>query len=147
MKSVEEIEKEILNEFNRLPDVDRKYAHLFQLGGQLPVMDPSLKNEQNKVEGCHSDLWFHLSSRDGKYYLTADSDSMVIKGVAALLARLVDGQNAAQIQKINLDFIDDIGIWKLPSERNNGLLAMLNHLKSQVRMTDLGALADSEEHS
>ena len=81
MKSVGEVEKEIVNEFNRLPDVDAKYAHLFHLGDQLPVMDPSLKNEQNIVEGCHSLLWFHLSSSKGKYYLTADSDSMVIMWV------------------------------------------------------------------
>lgn len=147
MKSVKEIEKEIVNEFSRLPDVDTKYTHLFQLGNQLSAMDPSLKNEQNKVEGCHSDLWFHLSSSEEKYYLSADSDSMVIKGVAALLVRIVDGRIAAEIQEINLDFLDEIGIWKLPSERNNGLLAMLTHLKSQVRMIDQGIEDNGEVYS
>ncbi len=136
MKSIEDIEQEIKDEFNRLPDVDTKYAYLFQVSERLPAMDLSLKNDQNKVVGCHSDLWFHLSSTEGKYHLSADSDSMVIKGIAALLVRLIEGRSAAEIQRINLDFIDETGIWKLPSERNNGLLAMLEHIQSQVNQAD-----------
>lgn len=134
MKSIKDIEQEIIDEFNHLPDVDAKFAHLFDISGQLPAMKPSFKNDHNKVDGCHSDLWFHLSSSDGKYHLSAESDSMVIKGIAALLVRLVNGRLAAEIQQISLDFIDEIGIWKLSSERNNGLLAMLRHLKTQVMM-------------
>jgi len=116
-----------------LNGVDSKYNHLFQLGEALPPMDPAMKNETSKVKGCQSELWFHLTVDKGKLTLNADSDSMVIKAIAALLARVVKDRSPVEIQNISLDFIDDLGIWKLPSERNNGLLAMLSHIKKQAK--------------
>jgi len=72
---------------------------------------------------------------------------MVIKGIAALLVRLIEGRSAAEIQRINLDFIDETGIWKLPSERNNGLLAMLEHIQSQVNQADDHKIVKVEDPS
>ena len=125
-------EQKIIEEFNALLDVDAKYMHLFQLGLDLRTLDPTLKTEANRVRGCQSDLWFHLECRDGHLYLSAESDSMVISGIAALLVRIVEGCRPEDIQAFNLDFIDQLEIWKLPSQRNNSLAAMLNHLKSEA---------------
>jgi len=136
MKPIKAVENDIIEEFQALPDVDAKYAHLFRLGDALPAMDPALKTNQNQVKGCQSTLWFHLSEDQGCLTLVADSDSMVIKGITALLARLIAGRSAEDIQAIGMDFIDEIKIWKLASERNNGLLAMLDHLKQQAKMME-----------
>jgi len=132
MKPIPAVEGEIIATFEALNTVDEKYALLFQLAEALPAMDPALKTEGNLVRGCQSKLWFHLSQEAGRFHLQADSDSQVIKGIAALLVRLVKGRTAAEIQTISLDFIDQIKIWKLPSERNNGLMAMLAHLHTRV---------------
>ena len=126
-------EQTIIEEFDALPDVDAKYMHLFQQGLDLPPMDPALKTEANRVRGCQSDLWFHLELQNGLLHLSAESDSMVISGIAALLVRLVEGCHPEDIQALNLDFIDQLEIWKLPSERNNSLVAMLDHLKKEAR--------------
>ena len=126
-------EEQILAEFEALPDVDAKYMHLFQQGIDLPPLDPALKTEANRVRGCQSDLWFHLESHDGRLHLAAESDSMVIQGLAALLVRIVDGCRPEVVEHLNLDFIDRLKIWKLPSERNNSLVAMLDHLKKKPR--------------
>ena len=126
-------EEEILAEFDALPDVDAKYMHLFQQGLDLPTLDPALKTEKNRVRGCQSDLWFHLDWKNGRLHLSAESDSMVISGIAALLVRLVEGCHPEDIEALNLDFIDQLDIWKLPSERNNSLVAMLDHLKTEAR--------------
>jgi cysteine desulfuration protein SufE len=112
--------------------VDAKYAYLLELSERLPPMDGGDQHAGNLVDGCQSKLWFLLKEEDGKFTLQADSDSFVIKGIAALLVRLVEGRSAAEIERISLDFIDRLNIWKLPSERNNGLVAMLNHIKEQV---------------
>jgi cysteine desulfuration protein SufE len=125
--------EEILAEFDALPDVDAKYMHLFQQGLDLPTLDPSLKTEVNKVRGCQSDLWFHLECQDGRLHLAAESDSMVISGIAALIARIVESCRPEDMEDLNLDFIDRLEIWKLPSERNNSLVAMLSHLKNEAR--------------
>ena len=124
---------EIIAEFGALPDVDAKYMHLFQLGLDLPPLDPALKTETNQVRGCQSDLWFHLESEDGQLHLVAESDSMVIQGIAALLVRIVEGCRPEEMESLSLDFIDQLEIWKLPSQRNNSLVAMLDHLKDSAR--------------
>ena len=133
MKSIKTIEQEIIDEFDNLADIDEKYLHLFELGYSLPEMDPSLKNEENLVNGCQSQLWFYLRNENGRLYLEADSDSLVIRGITALLARLISGRSPEEILLIKLDVIDALDIWKLASERNNGLRAMLDHLHQQAQ--------------
>ena len=134
MKTLQAVEREIITSFEALNTVDEKYALLFQLGEALPPMDPDLKTDANQVKGCQSSLWFILTQEAGLFHLQADSDSMVIKGIAALLVRLVEGRTAEEIQTINMDFIDQIKVWKLASERNNGLLSMLDHIHALARI-------------
>ncbi len=133
MQSIKEIENEIVREFDALPDIDAKYAHLFRLGEALPVMDPAFKNDDTLVRGCQSALWFYFSLDKGQCHLQADSDSMMIKGLAALFVRLINGQEPAAVVNISLDFIDRISVSKLASNRNNGLLTMLDHIKNEAK--------------
>ena len=133
MKTVKEVEKEIVEAFQKLSSVDAKYAYLFELAEDLPDMLPALKSNENLVSGCQSKLWFYLHEESGQFNLSADSDSMVIKGIAALLIQLVEGRTAEDISQITLDFIDELNILKLASARNNGLVAMLDHLHQQAR--------------
>jgi cysteine desulfuration protein SufE len=132
MASMKQVIEEIIAEFKAFENVDEIYIHLFQQGADLPEMDESLKTKENLVRGCQSTLWFHVTREGDRYYLQADSDSMVVKGIAALLVRITAGQTAEEIQKLNLDFLDRLNIWKLPSERNNGLIAMLEAVKDRV---------------
>ena len=132
--TLSDIEREIVASFNALNTVDDKYALLFQLGASLPPMDPSLKTDANLVKGCQSSLWFHFEQKDRCFHLEADSDSLVIKGIAAMMVNLIEGRTAEEILSISMDFIDQIKIWKLPSERHNGLMAMLNHVHAQARL-------------
>ena len=134
MKTLHAVEQEIIATFEALSTVDEKYTLLFQLGEDLPPMDPALKTDVNQVSGCQSKLWFHLHQDGDRFHLQADSDSMVIKGIAALLVRLVEGRTAEEIMEISMDFIDQIKIWKLASERNNGVLAMLDYIHALARI-------------
>jgi cysteine desulfuration protein SufE len=134
MNSVEAVSQEIVEEFEQFETVDEKYVHLFGLGEALPPMPPSLKNETTKVQGCQSDLWFWLSRDESGFHLQADSDSLIIKAIAALLIRVVENSDPADLSSLSLDFIDQLNIWKLASERNNGLLAMLDHLKQRAAL-------------
>ena len=144
MKSIQDIENEIIQAFDSLDTVDEKFAYLFKLGDDLPPMDPKLKTEENQVKGCQSTLWFHLTQQAGRFYLDADSDSMVIKGISALLAKLVEGRTAEEVLTINMGFIDKIKVWKLASDRNNGLMAMLDHIHSIARCEQPIPATDTE---
>ena len=138
MKTLKAAENEIIEAFENLPDIDAKYAHLFRLGEDMPAMAPSLKNDDTLVRGCQSKLWFYLDQDAGRCYLQADSDSMVIKGIAALLVRLIHGRRADEIKNISMNFIDKLEIWKLASNRNNGLMAMLEHIHNVARSLEQG---------
>lgn len=134
MASISTAEKEIINEFQQMESVDEKYATLFRIGESLPEMDPALKTDHNRVKGCQSTVWFYLrTDDDGRCYLSADSDSMVIKGITALLVRLIAGRKPDELLSISMDFLNQIEIWKLPSQRNSGLMAMLDHIKTDAR--------------
>jgi cysteine desulfuration protein SufE len=134
MKSIKQTEQEIIKEFEQYPDIESKYSYLFKIGNDLPEMDPSLKNKESLVKGCQSQLWFYLHMDGGKLNLQVDSDSMVIKGIGALLVRLVEGRQPEEIKDLSLDFIDRLNIWKLASDRNNGLMAMMSHLYGQAEL-------------
>ena len=138
-------EKEIIAEFNALPDVDAKYAHLFQLAESLPKMAPELKTDANLVKDCQSALWCCLEWRDGGVHLSADSESLVMKGIAALLMRIVEGCQLEDIKHLNLDVIDRLQIWKLASERNSSLKALLKHIKTQARDLQHRSAAERNE--
>lgn len=133
MKSIQAMEQEIIDEFSQFQGVDEKYAHLFQLGDALPEMDASFKDEAHRVRGCQSTVWFHFTQQEGRLYLQAESDSMVIKGVAALLVRLVNDRKPEELKHLSFGFIDQMKIWKLAAEKNNGLMAMLKHIQQQVK--------------
>ena len=133
MITIKEIENDITQEFVQLNTIDEKYIHLFKLGQSLPDMDPSFKTEAYQVKGCQSTVWFHITSEDGCMHLEADSDSMVIKGISALLMRLVKDRQPDEVLNINLDFLDNFGIWKLASQQNPGLTAILEHIHRHAK--------------
>lgn len=144
MKTIKEVEQEIIGEFQKRSSVDEKYTHLFSLGEQLPEMDPNLKTGENQVKGCESTVWFYLRNDQGRLNLEADSDSLVIKGIAALLARVISGRRPEELRAFSLDFINEIDVWKLPSQRNSGLMAMLSHIKNQAEIMERNAPANKE---
>ena len=143
-KTIEMREKEIIAEFVSFPDVDTKYMHLFQLGEHLPKMSANHKTKANLVKGCQSLLWFHFYTCEGRVYLEADSDSLVIKGIAAILVQLLTGLPPKEVETINMDFLDRLDIWKLASTRNTGLMAMLDHIKQKAHEMDK-SLSNNEE--
>ena len=130
MKTIEEIEREIVDEFSVFDDWMDKYAYLIELGSGLEGMDESHKTEENLIKGCQSRVWFHAELKDGRLFFTADSDAIITKGIAGLLIRVFSGQTPHDIVNANLDFIDKIGLTQhLSPTRSNGLLSMVKQIK------------------
>jgi len=131
MTSIQEIQTEIIEDFSFLPQWDERYAYLIELGQKLAPLDEAYKTEENLVRGCQSTVWLHRECRDGDVYLQADSDSLIVKGLAALLMEVFSGQPAKAILAAELTFFDQTGLNKhLSSQRANGLMAMLEQIKA-----------------
>ena len=128
--SVEEIEKEIVEEFELFDEWADKYQYIIELGQKLPDLDDKYKVDENKIKGCQSSVWLSCEEKDGRIFFNADSDSTFVKGEIALLIRVLSGQKPEDIIKTELKFIDEIGLRQhVAVTRANGLASMIKQMK------------------
>ncbi len=128
--SINEIQDEIIEEFDFFDDWMERYEYIIDLGKKLPLIDDSMKTEERLIKGCQSQVWLHAAQEDGKINFTADSDAVITKGIIALLVRVLSGQPAKEIAESELYFIDKIGLKEhLSLTRSNGLVSMVKQMK------------------
>jgi cysteine desulfuration protein SufE len=129
--NINKIQDEIVEEFSKLDDWLDKYEYLINLGKSLNLSDEKLKLEENLLNGCQSNVWIIAENLDGKIHYTADSDSLIIKGIISLLLRVLNEQNAQDIVDADLYFLDKIGLKSnLSPSRANGLVTILSQIKT-----------------
>lgn len=130
MKSIEDIQNEIVSEFSLYDDWMDKYNYLIEISRELPLINPALKVTDNLINGCQSKVWLNAEYSEGKITLTADSDAIITKGIIALLIRVFSERKPKEILDAELFFIDEIGLRQnLSPTRSNGLLSMIKQIK------------------
>ncbi len=128
--TINEIQDEIVEEFNEFDDWMDKYQLLIDLGGDLDELDAKYKTESNLIDGCQSRVWVQCDYENGIISLQADSDALIVKGIVALLIRVLSGHTPQEILDADLYFIDRIGLREhLSPTRSNGLLAMIKQIR------------------
>ena len=132
MKSmtIDQVQNEIIDEFSVFSDWMDKYAYLIELGNDLKDLDPKEKTDQNLIKGCQSRVWLVAELKDGKINYRGESDAVIVKGLVALLLRVVSCRTPQEIMESDLHFIDDLGLKQhLSPTRSNGLLAMVKQIR------------------
>ena len=128
--TINETQDEIIEEFSELDDWMDRYQLLIGLGNEQEPLDEQYKTDQNLIDGCQSRVWLQADYNNGKLFFTAESDALIVKGIVALLIRVLDNQTPADILSADLYFIEKIGLREhLSPTRSNGLLAMLKQMK------------------
>lgn len=128
--TINELQDEVIEEFSEFTDWMDKYQMLIDLGNELQPLAELYKTEQNLIEGCQSRVWLQCDEQNGKLFFTADSDALIVKGIIALLIRVVSNHTPKEIAQTDLYFIDRIGLREhLSPTRANGLLAMIKQMK------------------
>ncbi len=128
--TIEQVQQDIIEEFSIYEDWMDKYGYLIELGNELEDLDPTKKTDQNLIKGCQSRVWLVSEFRDGKIYFSGESDAVIVKGLVALLLRVVSGRTPAELLENELHFIDDLGLKQhLSPTRSNGLLAMVKQIR------------------
>ena len=128
--TIEEIQQEIIDDFSGFDDWMDKYQMLIDLGGEQEPLDEKYKTEDNLIDGCQSRVWLHAEYVDDKVVFSAESDALIVKGLVALLIRVLSGQTPDDILDADLHFISDIGLSDhLSPTRSNGLLAMIKQMR------------------
>lgn len=130
MATIDQIQQEIIDDFNLFDDWTGKYEYLIELGKELPLIDPQYKTEEYRIKGCQSQVWLHTDGKDGRLQFTADSDAIITKGMIALLVRVLTDQKPEDVAHAKLYFIDKIGLREhLSPTRSNGLVHMVERMK------------------
>ena len=142
MKTINELQDEVIEEFSDFEDWMDKYQLLIDLGNEQEPLDEKYKTEQNLIDGCQSRVWLQADMEDGNVVFQAESDALIVKGIIALLIKVVSGHTPDEILNSDLYFIEKIGLKEhLSPTRSNGLLAMVK----QMRMYALAFKAKQAE--
>jgi cysteine desulfuration protein SufE len=130
MKTIEEVQQEIIEEFSIFGDWMDKYAWLIELGNDLDPIDQTEKNDQNLIKGCQSRVWLVAEKENDLIHFRGESDAVIVKGLVALLLRVFSGRTPREILNSDLHFIDDLGLKQhLSPTRSNGLMAMVKQIR------------------
>lgn len=130
MKTINELQEEVVEEFADLEDWMDKYQLLIDMGSEQEALPEEYKTEQNLIDGCQSRVWLQADLVDGHIVFQAESDALIVKGIVALLVRVLSGHTPDEILNADLYFIEKIGLREhLSPTRSNGLLAMLKQMR------------------
>ena len=123
-------QQDIVDEFSVFDDWLDRYNYLIELGNDLPEIAPEYRSNEYLINGCQSKVWLHADLIDGKLVFKADSDAIIVKGIVALLVKLMNERTPSEILENDLFFIDGIGLRQnLSPTRSNGLLAMVKKMR------------------
>ena len=137
--SINEIQDEIIEEFSGFDDWMDKYQLLIDLGNEQEPLEEKYKTEQNLIDGCQSRVWLvadyveesgDRSQESGVIHFRAESDALIVKGIVALLIRVLSDHTPQEILDADLYFIEEIGLKEhLSPTRSNGLVAMVKQMR------------------
>ena len=126
----DKIQFQIIKEFTPLKEWFEKYEKLIEFGKNMPPMEEHYKTEENLMSGCQSSVWIISRLKNGKVIYQADSDTLIIKGIIAILLKVVNYQSPQDISSMDLGFLNDIGLSSnLSPSRANGLNSIVNYIK------------------
>ena len=133
--TINQTQDEIIAEFQELTDWMDRSASIIDLGNTLPLYPESEKIPANIIEGCQSRVWISAKLNDDKtIHFEADSDALIVKGIIALLLKVLNDRTPDEILDADLYFIEKIGLKEhLSPTRSNGLLAMVKQIHNYAR--------------
>lgn len=133
--TINNIQDEIIEEFDGIDDWMDRYAYIIELGATLPPFPDADKTPENLIEGCQSRVWIAANlDDDGTINFRADSDALIVKGIVALLLRVVNHHTPKEILDADLYFINKIGLSEhLSPTRSNGLVAMVRQMRNYAQ--------------
>ncbi|MBN2663743.1 MAG: SufE family protein [Bacteroidales bacterium] len=134
MKTIDQTQQEIVEEFSMFSDWMDKYEYIIDMGKNLEQLPDDFKKDEFLIPGCQSRVWLVPEFRDDKVFFKTDSDAIITKGIACLIVRIFNGRTKEEISKSKLFFIEKIGlVQNLSPTRANGLASMVDKIYRYVK--------------
>ncbi|MFT6685203.1 MAG: cysteine desulfuration protein SufE, partial [Bacteroidia bacterium] len=99
------IEQEYIEEFELFDDAMDKYEHIISIGNELPPLDEQYKRDELLVKGCQSKVWLRTFEANAKVYFEADSNTVITKGIIAMLVKVLSDLSPQEVVDHPLEFI------------------------------------------
>lgn len=134
-KTIEELQNELIEQFEPFDDWMDRYQLIIEMGDELPQITEQEKKDENLIEGCQSRVWIVCEAHDdGTLHFRADSDALIVKGIATMLLKIYDGQTPSAILNSPLFFIEKLNLTgHLSPTRSNGLFSMIQRIKTYAK--------------
>lgn len=130
MKSLQEVQAEVIEDFSMYDEWLDKYEYLIDLGRKLEAFPEELKTEDRLIKGCQSRVWLDTVVDGDRLYFRADSDAIITRGIISLLIGVYSGRTAREIADDDFSFVDSLGLREnLSPTRANGLASMIETLR------------------
>ncbi len=127
---VAEAQRAVIEEFRFFDDWMDRYQYLIDLGRRLPPFPDEHRNDDNKIRGCQSQVWFVAEQEDGRLEFQAISDAAIVSGLIAVLLRIYGGKRPQDILDTPVDFVSALNLEShLSPTRSNGLASMLEAIR------------------
>ena len=110
MNGIGAAQEALIREFQELGGGFEQYAYLIELATLLPAMAADKKTDERQVKGCQSHVWLDMCTCGGRFYVEADSDTYIIKGLLYLLKQLFDGQSLTEVATARIRFFEETEI-------------------------------------
>lgn len=136
----------ITETFEFFDDWEDRYRYLIELGRGLEGLDEGDRTEENRVQGCVSNVWMVTSVLEGspvRLEFRADSDAHIVRGLVAILLAVYSGRSPEQILAVDIRALFeelDLGSHLSPS-RSNGFFSMVERIRGTARGWAQGAHA------
>ncbi len=125
---------ELYETFDDLPEWDERYDFIIDLGRELPELPGNLQTAENVVEGCMSMVWLVMDMSEGgeSIEIQADSDSLIVKGLIAVLLAFYANKSANEIIESDVsEYLKKLGLNQhLSPQRRNGLFSMIKRINA-----------------
>lgn len=127
-------QRELIDEFSLFDDWMGRYEYLIDLGKQLNEFPDACKTDENKIQGCQSQVWIRSEMRDDRLHFVGTSDAAIVRGLIAVLFRVYNDRYPNEVLATKPDFVSEIGFAQhLSPTRSNGLHAMLEGIYTQAQ--------------
>ena len=131
MKSIQEIQEEIIDDFKSIGDGFEQYAYLIELACLQPPLPEEQRAEEHLVAGCISNVWLHMYSEENRFFLRGDSNTLIIKGILYLLEKILNGQPLPAVAGSTLFFLEETSVMDtFETSRRKGMKAVLTEIKA-----------------
>jgi cysteine desulfuration protein SufE len=139
---------ELYANFDQFDAWDDRYDYLIELGEELPELPAELKREEFKVQGCQSQVWLlarPLAGEPPRLEITADSDSLIVRGIIAILLLCYSGRSVEDILAFDVRAVlERIGLSRhLSPSRSNGLHSMVKRIRQNAELLAARASAST----